>query len=524
VDDQVAADAEWHGDVLSRKPIAVFLHRYLLQKWDAMKDEPQAGALCFALDAPWGLGKSFFIERWSQDLRDNLSHPVIVFDAWKNDLSQEPLLSFISELRKQLVVWVRKIPPGERHAHSILSEVKDFTAQARRALLPSIASVGKGVARHYLKEGVDELADLWSGDALVESAESSPKVSDAVATDKVLDKIFIKTLQRHAERITAVSKLKEHLQNLLGQIQRHSTAILPMFVLIDELDRCRPSYAIELLEGIKHLFDVHGICFCVSTNLPQLSASIKGVYGSEFDARMYLKRFFAFEYRLPEPNYRRFADLLASKSLFLRRKSLTSGVIDTKGDSVEIRVAKSFEFVTKSFAMDLRSQKQVFLIAEAAAAGVPEQYSLHLVYMFTLAAIVHFEPELFDKLASRELTAEKATELLQSRRMNGKVLLSFQVPAEGDTFHSTWRTKNAGLGEVFCKYAGWAARDLKDLRDAAHKVNSVYDYPSLLVHSVASEMPQSHFPDRAYTPSIAAYANLIRTAGQMREAQTQPDG
>jgi len=518
VNDQVAADAEWPGDVLGRKPIAVFLHRYLLQKWDAMKDDPQAGALCFALDAPWGVGKSFFIGRWSEDLRDNLSHPVIVFDAWKNDLSQEPLLGFISELRRQLVVWVRKIPLGERHAHSILAEVKDFTTQARRSLFPSMAAIGKGVARHYLKEGVDELAELWSGDAADVSAGSSGKALDAVTTDRALDKFFTKTLQQHAERIAAVSKLKEHLQNLLEQIQRHSTAISPMFVFIDELDRCRPSYAIELLEGIKHLFDVHGICFCVSTNLPQLSASIKGVYGSEFDARMYLKRFFAFEYQLPEPDYRKFADLLASKSLFISRRSFAPGVTGAEKDPAPVIVAKSFEFVAKSFAMDLRSQKQVFLIAEAALGGVAEQYPIHLVYMFTLAAMVHFEPELFDKMLSREITAEKATELLQIRRMNGQVLHSFQVPVEGNTFHTNWRTRGVPLAQVFRKYGEWAERDLKNLREASHKVNSVYDYPDSLMHSIASEMPQSFFPDRAYTPSIAAYAKLIRTAGQIREA------
>lgn len=521
MNDQVTADAEWFGDVLDRKPVAVFLHRYLLQKWDAMKDDAQAGALCFALDAPWGLGKSFFIERWSQDLRDNLGHPVIVFDAWKNDLSQEPLLGFISELRRQLVVWVSRIPPGERHAHSILSEVKDFTTQARRALLPSMAVIARGAAKHYLKEGVAELADLWASDGAGESAESSSKILDAVTTDRALDKLFTKTLQQHADRIAAVSKLKKHLQNLLDQIQRHSTAVAPMFVFIDELDRCRPSYAIELLEGIKHLFDVHGICFCVSTNLPQLSASIKGVYGSEFDARMYLKRFFAFEYRLPEPDYRKYADLLTARSLLLSRRILTSGVTDAKGDSVEARVARSFAFVAESFAMDLRSQKQVFLIAEAAGAGVPEQCSLHLIYMFTLAALVHFEPEIFDRMALGELTAAKVTELLQGRRMNGSVQLSFQIPVDGNTFRSNWRTRNVKLSEVFCKYAEWAERDLKDLREASLKVNSVYDYPNSLIHSVASEMPQSHFPDRVYTPSIAAYAKLIRTAGQFSKAQTQ---
>ena len=59
----------------------------------------------------------------------------------------------------------------------------------------------------------------------------------------------------------------------------------PMFVFIDELDRCRPTYAIELLETVKHLFDIPGLVFVIATNTDQLQHSIKAVYGAEFDAQ-----------------------------------------------------------------------------------------------------------------------------------------------------------------------------------------------------------------------------------------------
>jgi hypothetical protein len=74
-----------------------------------------------------------------------------------------------------------------------------------------------------------------------------------------------------------------------------------MFIFIDELDRCRPTYSIAMLERIKHLFDVDGVVFVLATDATQLSHSIKAVYGSEFDSKRYLQRFFSRTYKLPTP-------------------------------------------------------------------------------------------------------------------------------------------------------------------------------------------------------------------------------
>ncbi|MBK7493258.1 MAG: hypothetical protein IPI17_15895 [Nitrosomonas sp.] len=65
----------------------------------------------------------------------------------------------------------------------------------------------------------------------------------------------------------------------------------PLFIFIDELDRCRPLYAIELLERIKHLFVYQGIVFVIATDTEQLKHSINAIYGSGFDSTTYLRRF-----------------------------------------------------------------------------------------------------------------------------------------------------------------------------------------------------------------------------------------
>ena len=76
----------------------------------------------------------------------------------------------------------------------------------------------------------------------------------------------------------------------------------PLIVVIDELDRCRPSYAVELLEVAKHLFAVDHIVFVLAVNRSELAHSIRALYGSGFDAEGYLRRFFDVDFRLPAPD------------------------------------------------------------------------------------------------------------------------------------------------------------------------------------------------------------------------------
>ena len=81
-----------------------------------------------------------------------------------------------------------------------------------------------------------------------------------------------------------------------------------MVVFIDELDRCKPDYAIRLLERIKHYFGNERITFVFSLNMDELQHTIRKFYGNDFDACRYLERFFDFRIELPKPDMRRFYD------------------------------------------------------------------------------------------------------------------------------------------------------------------------------------------------------------------------
>ncbi|HJJ54051.1 MAG TPA: P-loop NTPase fold protein [Methanocorpusculum sp.] len=79
----------------------------------------------------------------------------------------------------------------------------------------------------------------------------------------------------------------------------------PLLIFVDELDGCRPTFAIEMLEAVKHFFDLENVIFVFSMDIGQLSCSIRTIYG-EIDCVGYLQRFFDYQIRLPSPNLREY--------------------------------------------------------------------------------------------------------------------------------------------------------------------------------------------------------------------------
>lgn len=83
-----------------------------------------------------------------------------------------------------------------------------------------------------------------------------------------------------------------------------------LVIFVDELDRCRPTFAVEILESIKHYFDDDRIIFVMSVNKSQLIHTVSKCYGDEFDSNLYLNKFFDINIQLPQADARVYFDLL----------------------------------------------------------------------------------------------------------------------------------------------------------------------------------------------------------------------
>lgn len=502
----------WSGDVLDRKRLADFLSTFLIRRYADAIRRNDPGAICFALDGPWGAGKSFFITEWMKDLK-NAQHPVILFDAWKNDLSEEPLVGLLAALRDGMEKLVEQLPVANRIKAEAVELRRKVFSHARRAVMPVSAVIAKGLIKRVSGIEFDALVDSVrdeGADASGTEGEEQASEAERLAS-AAIDKYFEVSLQEHTTQLQAIDKLKQSVGKLLAHVEKYrNRTSLPVFVFIDELDRCRPNYAIKLLEGLKHLLDVRGLCFCVSTNFNQLCESIRAAYGAGFDSHRYLKRFFAFEYSLPEPSDSAYAKLLVASSGF---KDVSNVAYDPSLEEIAQMdvsgvIAETFCKVACAFGLDLRSQKQVFDAAEAATTGLGE-VQLHVCYLFILAALRHSDPQVFDSLQSGSSTTDYSQVL---RNVLGKNATRGNNHSVADRLRAT-----ESVVEIFSHYQQLAIMDLKEIEPLS-KARSAY--PPWILDPLHTERPSALRTRDSHPPSIRQYAELIRRAGQIRTARS----
>ncbi|TVO32144.1 KAP family P-loop NTPase fold protein [Vibrio algivorus] len=251
---------------LNRRDYGEFLSSYLVGETDGF---------VLNLNGAWGAGKTEFLKRVYTHLLQK-RHPVIYIDAWESDFSKEPLTVITSELLTQLESFNNGLGSLEN------------TKRLKQFLSKAIKATAVGVAGYASKKYLDD--STVGSNAMMKYFDESP-------TD------FMKQLtSEYTQQVEAIHKIRECLSQLAEVLKTTFGAEIPVVVLVDELDRCRPTYAIEMLEVIKHFFKTDNFVFLVATDTEQLAHSINAVYGYNFDSKQYLKKFFDRKATLPSPN------------------------------------------------------------------------------------------------------------------------------------------------------------------------------------------------------------------------------
>ena len=272
---EVPNNNPFDNDLLDREPAIRVLSEWL---------GDIEGPCVVALDSEWGGGKSTFLRMWAAHLKKE-GYAVAEFNAWETDFSGDPFVALSSHLEQHFKTG---LPQDDAQ------RAKQFTTAAKRVALKAMPALIRIATSGIVDSGVagkeiGEQIALFAENRLEEFQEGQRSIEE-----------FRKVL---AEGALAIS----------GQHQGR-----PLFCMIDELDRCRPSYAVELLEVAKHVFSVDRIVFVLAINRSQLVHAVKALYGAEFDADGYLHRFFDLDYRLLTPDRR----ILVSK--WIRAANLDS--------------------------------------------------------------------------------------------------------------------------------------------------------------------------------------------------------
>lgn len=217
----------------------------------------------FVIDAPWGSGKTFFVKQVARVLQ--MANPTL-------DPDLETLNATLGETATELPAT----PCLPIYFNAWEEDHFD------NPILPILASIANAVGEESVKEGKDFGKGIIN---VLEAAASLIGYSGDIngAIDKFSGADF---LARYKEEKELRSKIDELIKNNLPEVANRAV------IFIDELDRCRPEFAIKVLEQTKNLFQQENIVVVYSTDITQLGHSLQGVYGPKFEGRKYLERFY----------------------------------------------------------------------------------------------------------------------------------------------------------------------------------------------------------------------------------------
>lgn len=266
-------------DKLNRKPTGDKLSE-LVERID----DP----LVIALDGAWGSGKSFFLKCWVGEHKNhNAETKTVYFDAFQHDFLDDPLIALTAAISER----IEQEPESKAaKAWRMAKNAAPFLGKAALRL-GTAALVGKAVSLTGDEDGsVNDIGDKMAeeGGEISKSLVDFWKKEDGKrqAMDTFRTGLIGLTQSITADQVKADDTLKE------------GTPTRKLVIVIDELDRCRPDYALSLLEIIKHFFNVDGVHFVLGVNLTELQNSVKARYGSRVDAETYLQKFIAISLRL----------------------------------------------------------------------------------------------------------------------------------------------------------------------------------------------------------------------------------
>ena len=226
--------------------------------------------LVVALDGRWGTGKTYFLKRWAGT---HEGATTVYFDAFAHDYVSDPLPALVSVLEERLMGLGTDGAPVKWE--DIFPSMKDAAFRLAKPLARAgLTAVGAGV--------------------VVKAADELKKATDEEAANGPDG--FWKAEQGRRQAMQEFSEAVETLAEPAGADHEGATVIF----VIDELDRCRPDYALELLEVIKHFFAVPRVHFVLGVNLEALEGMVRARYGPDIDAHRYLGKFIHVRLDLPD--------------------------------------------------------------------------------------------------------------------------------------------------------------------------------------------------------------------------------
>jgi len=328
-----------------------------------------ADGFVLAINNVWGTGKTTFVKMWQQHLK-NEGFQTIYFNAWENDFDDNPMVAIMSELKTLVKI-----------------ENEDFFNN----IIKKGAIIGKKVLPVVMKSLLKKIAGI-----------KTDEITEALAdgTSEVLSS----EIDEYINRKQTVSEFRTELEEFIRKTENEK----PLIFFVDELDRCRPDYAVEVLEHVKHFFSVHGIVFVLSIDKKHLASSVKGFYGSDLiDSNEYLRRFIDLEYSIPAPQINVFNEYLYEyydfNNFFSSKERKEIPAFQNDAEFL-LKIANILFIKTDA---TLRQQERIFALTRLILCSVKSDQHIFPDLLFVLVYLQTMQNDIFQKIERNEFTLQE---------------------------------------------------------------------------------------------------------------------
>lgn len=360
-------NANFEGDLFERKKFGESISNIIKNSKDP---------LVIGLDGNWGEGKTTFVKMW-QGLLNEQGLPNIYIDAFANDHTDDAFMVVASAITDYAV---SKLPKPK--AKELIDKTKKVGAQ--------LFSWSTKIAIKALTLGVIKDSDIEDLKGI------SKEVSDGFSN--TAESLIKEKLISHKDDLESIQSFKEFLSSLPSLLNEGEVSP-PLTIIIDELDRCRPSFAVEILEKVKHLFSVENITFVLVMNKKQLEESIKFTYGSNIDAHTYLQKFLTLEASLPKRLQERNNDIdIYCRSLYARHE------LPANVDSDFVPFVSA---LSNHLNLSLRQIEKVYsnIALSLSSFSTPSQSTAPILIL--ACTIKSIRPDLFKRLAKEDISFDE---------------------------------------------------------------------------------------------------------------------
>lgn len=276
-----------------------------------------------AIEGAWGSGKTSFLSFFEDEITKR-SEPKIYNYALNKAKTESPTHFAIEETdeKKEVILFRYNAWEDDYLDNPFLSLVGQFFSDKDNS---KITPKRELVINDKMKRSISAIGGTiksFTPKKIIESIEYL-----AETHDKLNERTFDTLIKNYCD----LKKERTSFKDSLSELKSKKEGEIPLKIfIIDELDRCKPSYAVMFLETIKHFFGAKNVIFIIAIDKKQLIASINKFYGHNYNAELYLTRFFDFELQLPSNNeafQKNFSESKLNKPYLVNNSELISQII-----------------------------------------------------------------------------------------------------------------------------------------------------------------------------------------------------